>query len=255
MVRKGIAEGERVVVSGLQRVRPGAPVTAKPAAVGRGPSRSEQFGGSRAGERARRRSEALGQCQARCRGGRNRLLDRWCGRDFAVFHRSSDLCRGAVHRHHVGRGDFRFHAAAGAVPADLAPHGQRQLQLSRRQRRDVAGSVAAPIEQQVNGVEGMLYMSSTCTNDGSYNLTVTFKHGVNLNMAQVLVQNRVSLAVPLLPDVIKQTGVTVKKQSPDILVGFAINSHEWPLRPALSEQFRADADPGRAVAGARGSAT
>ena len=86
------------------------------------------------------------------------------------------------------------------------------------------GSVAVPIEQNVNGVEGMLYMSSSCTNDGSYNLTVTFKHGVNLNMAQVLVQNRVSLAVPLLPDVIRQTGVTVKKQSPDILVGLAINS-------------------------------
>jgi multidrug efflux pump len=90
--------------------------------------------------------------------------------------------------------------------------------------RDVAGSVAAPIEQQVDGVEGMLYMSSTCANDGSYNLTVTFNHGIDLNMAQVLVQNRVSLATPLLPDVIKQTGVTVKKQSPDILVGFAINS-------------------------------
>ena len=88
----------------------------------------------------------------------------------------------------------------------------------------MAGSVAAPIEQQVNGVEGMLYMSSSCTNDGSYNLTVTFQNGMNVNMAQVLVQNRVSLAVPLLPDVIKQTGVTVKKRSPDILVGFAITS-------------------------------
>ena len=85
--------------------------------------------------------------------------------------------------------------------------------------------MAAPIEQQVDGVEGMLYMSSTCANDGSYNLTVTFNHGIDLNMAQVLVQNRVSLAMPLLPDVIKQTGVTVKKQSPDILVGFAINSN------------------------------
>ncbi len=89
---------------------------------------------------------------------------------------------------------------------------------------DVAGSVAAPIEQQVNGVEGMLYMSSSCTNDGSYNLSVTFNHGMDINMAQVLVQNRVSLAVPLLPDVIKQTGVTVKKRSPDILVGFAVTS-------------------------------
>jgi multidrug efflux pump subunit AcrB len=90
--------------------------------------------------------------------------------------------------------------------------------------QDVADAVAVPIEQQVNGVEGMMYMSSACTNDGTYNLTVTFQHGVNLDMAQVLVQNRVALAIPLLPEVIKQTGVTVKKQSPDIVMGFAITS-------------------------------
>jgi multidrug efflux pump len=90
--------------------------------------------------------------------------------------------------------------------------------------KDVAQAVAAPIEQQVNGVENMMYMSSQCTNDGSYNLTVTFKHGVNLNMAQVLVQNRVNLATPQLPDVIKATGVTTRKRSPDILLAIAITS-------------------------------
>ena len=88
----------------------------------------------------------------------------------------------------------------------------------------VSEAVATPIEQQVNGVENMMYMSSQCTNDGTYNLTVTFKHGVDLNMAQVLVQNRVALALPLLPDVLKQTGVNVKKKSPDILMAIALNS-------------------------------
>ena len=63
----------------------------------------------------------------------------------------------------------------------------------------VADSVAAVIEQQVNGVERMMYMSSQCTNDGSYTLTVTFELGTDLNMAQVLVQNRVALAMPHCP--------------------------------------------------------
>src|SRR5262245_3334416 len=90
--------------------------------------------------------------------------------------------------------------------------------------QDVSEAVASPIEQQVNGVENMMYMSSSCTNDGGYSLTVTFKQGVDLDMAQVLVQNRVSLAIPSLPDVIKQTGVTVRKRSPDPLMGYAVVS-------------------------------
>ena len=79
-------------------------------------------------------------------------------------------------------------------------------------------TVAAPIEQQVIGVENMLYMSSQSSNDGSYNLTVTFAVGTNLDMAQVLVQNRVNLALPSLPSEVKQTGVSVKKKSPSILL-------------------------------------
>ncbi len=85
----------------------------------------------------------------------------------------------------------------------------------------VADSVAAPIEQQVNGVENMLYMSSQCTNDGNYNLTVTFDLGTDLNMAQVLVQNRVALAMPQLPQQVQVQGVSTKKKSPSILL--AIN--------------------------------
>jgi len=90
--------------------------------------------------------------------------------------------------------------------------------------KEVADSVAAPIEQQVNGVEDMLYMFSVSNNDGSYTLTVTFKPGVNLNFAQVLVQNRINLAMPLLPDVVKQAGVTTRKRNPDILLVIAVYS-------------------------------
>ncbi|MGE0756531.1 MAG: efflux RND transporter permease subunit, partial [Pirellulaceae bacterium] len=82
----------------------------------------------------------------------------------------------------------------------------------------VADTVAAPIEQQVLGVENALYMSSQSTNDGGYNLTVTFEVGTDLDMAQVLVQNRVNLALPTLPSEVKQTGVSVKKKSPNILL-------------------------------------
>ncbi len=84
--------------------------------------------------------------------------------------------------------------------------------------RVVAETVAAPIEQQVNGVERMLYMSSQSGNDGSYALTVTFELGTDLNIAQVLVQNRVALAQPQLPSEVQRQGLTVKKKSPDILL-------------------------------------
>ena len=82
----------------------------------------------------------------------------------------------------------------------------------------VSDTVAAPIEQQVTGAENMLYMSSQSTNDGAYNLTVTFDIGTNLDMAQVLVQNRVNLALPSLPSEVKQTGVSVKKKSASVLL-------------------------------------
>src|SRR3974377_571794 len=82
----------------------------------------------------------------------------------------------------------------------------------------VRDTVAAPIEEQVSGVEGMLYMNSTCTNDGAYNLVVTFKMGTNSDMAQVLVQNRVSLALPVIPALVQNEGISAKKSSPPTLL-------------------------------------
>jgi len=80
----------------------------------------------------------------------------------------------------------------------------------------VAETVATPIEQEVNGVEDMLYMSSQSTNSGSMALTITFKPGTNLDKAQVQVQNRVTLAEPRLPQEVRQQGLNVKKRSPDL---------------------------------------
>jgi multidrug efflux pump len=82
----------------------------------------------------------------------------------------------------------------------------------------VADTVASPIEQQVNGVQGMLYMSSQMGNDGSYTLTVTFDIGTDLNTALVMVQNRVTLAIPQLPNSVQQQGITIKKKTPDLLM-------------------------------------
>jgi hydrophobe/amphiphile efflux-1 (HAE1) family protein len=82
----------------------------------------------------------------------------------------------------------------------------------------VAETIAAPLEQQINGVDDMIYMSSQSTGDGKLIITVTFKIGTNLDSAQVLVQNRVAVAVPRLPEEVQRLGVVTQKTSPDFLM-------------------------------------
>ncbi len=88
----------------------------------------------------------------------------------------------------------------------------------------VSETVAAPIEQEVIGVEGMIYMSSVSASDGSYTLTVTFELGTDLDLASILVQNRVTLAEPKLPEEVKRQGVNTKKKSPSIILIASLSS-------------------------------
>ena len=88
----------------------------------------------------------------------------------------------------------------------------------------VANTVGVPIEQQVNGVEGMLYMSSNSSSDGSYSLTITFENGVDQDMAAVKVQNRVSLAEPTLPSSVQQQGVQVRSSSTNTILFVALEA-------------------------------
>ena len=94
-------------------------------------------------------------------------------------------------------------------------------------------TVAAPLEEQINGVEDMIYMSSSSTGDGQLNITVTFAQGVNVDQAQVLVQNRVASAEPRLPEQVRQIGVTVRKNAPDILLVTTLISPDG----SLSQQY------------------
>ena len=90
----------------------------------------------------------------------------------------------------------------------------------------IAQTVGIPIEQQVNGVDGMLYMSSTSSSSGTYSLTVTFEVGTDIDMATVLVQNRVNIALNSLPSEVTQQGVTVQKQSTNIVLFITLTGDE-----------------------------
>src|SRR5246500_5219720 len=112
-----------------------------------------------------------------------------------------------------------------------------QAQYPGADPKTLAEEVAEPIEQQVNGVENMLYMSSVSAMDGTMQLTITFKLGTDPNIAQVLVQNRVTIAEPQLPAEVRNIGVTTQKQSPDILMAIGLTSKSNTYTPLYLSNY------------------
>jgi len=101
----------------------------------------------------------------------------------------------------------------------------------------VADTVTTPLEQQINGVEGMEYMSSASSNDGSASITITFKVGYNINTAAVDVQNRVSQASAVLPAIVNQAGVTIKKQNPNFVLIVDLTSPDGSVDPVQLSNY------------------
>ena len=119
----------------------------------------------------------------------------------------------------------------------------------------LAQTIALPIEKEVNGVDDMIYMSSMCSNDGSYSLTVTFEVGTDIDMATVLVQNRVSIAEPKLPEEVKRQGVTTQKQSTNMVMVVSMLPEEEGTYDAIYQSNFIDTrlvDPLKRVPGVGG---
>src|SRR5260221_3557252 len=112
-----------------------------------------------------------------------------------------------------------------------------QAQYPGADPKTLADTVAEPIQQQVNGLENMLYMSSYSAMDGTMQLTVTFKSGTDPNIAQVLVKNRVAIAEPQLPVEVRNIGVTTEKQSPDILMAIGLTSKSNTYTPLYLSNY------------------
>ena len=253
VVREGLKGTEKIIIRGLQRVRPDVKANATLAEIklkdddglpdSYVPVPEDQWisRNSAAVDARRRRSRhKLCRCQMlvpaqrragrRARGtppstpaNRHAVADARPPRErphaYRPFlHRSPDLRDRAVDRDRdPGRVSY-WSLPAAQYPDVVPPTIVVRASYPGASPEVIAETVATPIEQEVNGVEDMLYMSSQCTMDGAMTLTITFRLGTDLDKAQVLVQNRVAVAEPRLPEDVRRLGITTLKSSPDLLM-------------------------------------
>ena len=187
VIREGLKAEDHVIVDGLQRARVGAKVTPKMAQAP-------------AGDKA----PAGGRCQA-MNLGRLSINQPILAMVLSIVL----LIVGAIAYQTLPVSEY---------PQAVPPTVTVTTQYPGASAQTVSDTVAAPIEQEINGVEDMLYLYSQATSNGQLTITVTFKLGTDLDKAQVLVQNRVAIAQPRLPEEVQRNGVVTRKNSPDILM-------------------------------------
>ncbi|MDN3564418.1 efflux RND transporter permease subunit [Paeniroseomonas aquatica] len=130
-----------------------------------------------------------------------------------------------------------FRLPVGEYPDIAPPTVQVTALYPGASAETIAQTVAGPVEQEVNGVDGMLYLSSQSTGDGRVTISVVFRQGVDVDQAQVLVQNRVAIAEPRLPEEVRRLGITVKKASPDLLMVVHLTSPDASRSPEYVSNF------------------
>ncbi len=125
---------------------------------------------------------------------------------------------GDRHNHHVGRGAFDYETPRGAISNDCAASSDDLGHLPGADAKTVQDTVTQVIEQNMNGIDNLMYMSSNSDSTGTVQITLTFQSGTDADIAQVQVQNKLQLAMPLLPQEVQQQGVSVEKSSSSFLM-------------------------------------
>ena len=228
VVTSGLHPGEHIIVDGLQKVQPGA-----------------------------RRQRALRQVRRalRLRYIFEKAIGRTRHESVQILHRPADLRRRDLHRH-LPRGLIAMtQLPISEYPEVVPPSVVVRAQFPGANPKVIAETVATPLEEQINGVENMLYMFSQAASDGTLTLTVTFKLGTDPDLAQQLVQNRVNQALPRLPQVTQRARRHHDEELARPDHGRAPDLAGRPLRHALSAQLRGAERQGSSGEARRASAT